>query len=156
MPFEISIVKPGPDGCLRREQTRRVKLSGPAGPLARHVLGMQPSEEAAWSLPGKELARQLAPAGEEAGSWGLFLASEGNALIHVEALLGRTGDFETEILLRGACLIEAGEALWKKSGREVAEALLLRGGRLTPAGSWAWAPPKMAIGGAILTPGGLA
>ncbi|MCX7713787.1 MAG: hypothetical protein N2035_09045 [Chthoniobacterales bacterium] len=152
MPFQIATQELTPEGFMRLDSHRRVKLSGSTGPLACYISSLRERSGTAWSLSGTELARQLVAREEEDLPWVLLFSASSSSLLLVATIVGLTGDYETEILLRGACLLPVEGGYWQRSGVEIAEALILRGGWLTPSASWAWAPPKMSLGGAIVNP----
>lgn len=117
---------------------RSLVLSGPAGPIARHVLALGSRAEEGWNLEGSQLAEFLAP--DLPGN--VYWITEQGPRCRVMRICGRSLREATELLVHLQPLTEQGEP----RGAQTAEALCLRGGYATPQASWAWAPPKMSIG----------
>lgn len=113
-------------------------LSGPSGPIAKHVLALGSTAEEGWKLEGRQLAEILSP--DVPGT--VYWITDAGPRCRVLRICGRSLRDATELLVQLQPLNDAGEP----RGAQTAEALCLRGGYATPHASWAWAPPKMSIG----------
>lgn len=155
MAFYITHAKPTPDGGWVFAEETKVRLAGPDGPLARHILGLPADSTGAWNLSSGEITAMLAvppPPGDEHP---LLLWDPGDPdcyPMRVVHFSGVSREFETELLVHME-ILEPVASYLRGTGRISNEALRLLGGRCTPKAKWTWAAPKMAIGSTIVGPG---
>jgi len=154
MAFFITNASPTPDGGWAFENKTKVRLTGPEGPLARHIMALA-GDSSEWNLNAAEITAILpcsAPSDQETP---LLLWDCGDPDCHpmrVVRFCGVSREFETELLVHMEILDGAGDH-FKGTGRLTNEALRLLGGRATPKARWVWAAPKMSIGSTVVGPG---
>ena len=154
MAFFITNASRTPDGGWAFENKTKVRLTGPEGPLATHIIGLPGNSTGEWNLDASEIAGILpcsAPSDEETP---LLLWDCGDPEcrpMRVVRFCGVSREFETELLVHMEILDHANGHL-KGTGRLTNEALRLLGGRVTPKARWVWAAPKMSIGSTVVGP----
>lgn len=154
MAFYLTNATPTADGGWIFNDETKVRLAGPEGPLARHILSLPAGSSGEWRLGSEEIIAQF-PHNEASGGTVLLLWESGEQGIHPMRVLGFSGvshEFETELLVHMEALEPAGSRL-RGTGRITHEALRLMGGRATPKARWIWTAPKMAIGSTIVGTG---
>lgn len=146
MSFKIALVSELAPGFFRCENTRPIRLGGPAGAIARHVLAL-PENQSEWILEGAQLARAACPEDcpADAQPWILWETPD-DPPARLCRIIGSSTEFRTELILQLEPLETAEDGAWHPCGRLTGEALALAGGRLTPNAKWTWTAPKMAIG----------
>ena len=148
MAFFIISATPMPDGGWAFEDKAKVRLTGPEGPLAAHIIGLPGNSSGEWNLDAGKIATLLQEAPPSEGKIPLLLWDSGvpdSVPQRVIRFCGVSREFDTELLVHMEILGDAGGYL-KGTGRHTNEALRLLGGRATPKARWIWAAPKMAIG----------
>ena len=154
MAFFITNASRTPDGGWAFASKTKVRLTGPDGPLATHIIGLPGNSTGEWNLDASEIAAILpcsAPSDEEIP---LLLWDCGDPEcrpMRVVRFCGVSREFETELLVHMEILDHANGYL-KGTGRLTNEALRLLGGRATPKARWVWAAPKMSIGSTVVGP----
>lgn len=154
MAFYLTHATPTSDGGWVFNDETKVRLAGPEGPLARHILNLPAGSNGEWNLSSTEITETLGntpPSGPETT---LLLWDSGEPDVHPMRVLHFSGvsrEFETELLVHMEALEPVGSHL-RGTGRITNEALRLTGGRLTPKASWIWTAPKMSIGSTIVGP----
>lgn len=154
MAFFITNASPTPDGGWAFESRTKVRLSGPEGPLARHITALPRTSTGEWYLNAAEIATLLpCPYTSDEGTPFLLWDSDNpdSHPMRVVHLCGVSREFETEVLVHMEILDETGDHV-KGTGRLTNEALRLLGGRATPRARWVWAAPKMSIGSMVVGP----
>ncbi len=153
MAFHITQATRAPEGGWIFEETEKVRLTGAAGPLARHIIGLEGSSDGKWTLSAAEIAKLLCQApSAEATPMLLWNGGEAAAVpMRVHHFCGVSREFETELLVHMEILEPATGGL-QGTGVLTNEALRLLGGRLTPKARWVWAAPKMSIGSTVVGP----
>lgn len=154
MAFYLARATTTADGGWMFEDEIKIRLAGPAGPLAQLILNLPADSDGAWNLGAGEITSTWSgpPAGE--GQSILLLWDSGSdeiAPMRVLHFSGMSREFETELLVHMEILAPKGAAL-HSTGRVSNESLRLTGGRATPKARWIWAAPKMAIGSTIVGP----
>ncbi len=154
MAFYLTNATPTADGGWVFNDETKVRLAGPEGPLARHILNLQTGSNGEWNLSSTEVTTLL-PVSKPSGSeTTLLLWDSGESDVHPMRVLHFSGvsrEFETELLVHMEVLEPVGSHL-RGTGRITNEALRLTGGRLTPKARWIWTAPKMSIGSTIVGP----
>jgi hypothetical protein len=154
MAFYITHAKTTPDGGWLFADEIKVRMAGPAGPLARHILSLPAESNGEWHLNAAELSKLLPVPHSSGGELPLLLWDSGESDCHPMRVLHFSGvsrEFETELLVHME-ILEPMASHMRGTGRITNEALRLLGGRLTPKAKWLWAPLKMSIGSAIVGP----
>jgi hypothetical protein len=154
MAFYLTHATPTPDaGWVFNDETK-VRLAGPEGPLARHILSLPGDSNGEWNLSSGELIALLPPAPHSGPETPLLLWDSGEPDTYPMRVLHFSGvsrEFETELLVHME-LLEPVNSHLRGTGRVTNEALRLMGGRLTPKARWVWSAPKMSIGSTIVGP----
>lgn len=154
MAFFITNASRTPDGGWAFESKTKVRLTGPEGPLATHIIGLADNPTGAWNLNASEITAKLpcsAPSDQETSLLIWDCGEPGSLPMRVVRFCGVSREFETELLVHMEILESAGDHL-KGTGRLTNEALRLLGGRATPKARWVWAAPKMSIGSTVVGP----
>lgn len=155
MAFYITHAKPTPDGGWVFAEETKVRLAGPDGPMARHILGLPADSTGEWNLSSAEIAAMLPVSQPPDHEQPLLLWDPGepdSSPMRVVHFSGISREFETELLVHME-ILEPVASYLRGTGRICNEALRLQGGRLTPKAKWTWAAPKMSIGSTIVGPG---
>lgn len=155
MAFFITTASPTPDGGWAFENKTKVRLTGPEGPLARHITGLPRDCTGEWNLNAAEITAMLPCAAPSDRESPLLFWDNGDTdsiPMRVVRFCGVSREFETELLVHMEILHGAGDHV-KGTGRLTNEALRLLGGRATPKARWVWAAPKMSIGSTVVGPG---
>ena len=154
MAFYLTHATPTADGGWVFNDETKVRLAGPEGPLARHILNLPAGSNGEWNLSSEEITAML-PVSKPSGSETTMLlwdsGEEEHYPMRVLHFSGVSREFETELLVHMEVLEPAGSYL-RGTGRITNEALRLTGGCLTPKARWIWTAPKMSIGSAIVGP----
>lgn len=147
MSFSIARIEEKSPGQFQILETRKARLGGPEGPIAKHVLAQAQPD---WSLEGPALARSLAPEEwADATLWLIWQAPE-EPPYRVSHIPGVSSEFSTDLMVQLE-LLEAGpDNTYRPLGKLTGEALSLSGGRITPKAKWTWTAPKMSIGSTTL------
>lgn len=150
MAFLLALTTRKESESLRITEAQKIRLGGPDGPIARHVLALPP-EISEWSIDAKQLARELKPAGWPDDGAVLLWDSGSSPFLPmlVARICGVSSEFDTELIVHLEVLTSEGDT-FQPISRLASEALRLTGGKLTPQAKWWWAPPKMSIGSAIV------
>lgn len=154
MAFFITHATPTTDGGWVFVEETKVRLAGPDGPLARHILALPADSNGEWSLSPVELSEMLpvSPPSAEEQPMLLWESGETDSLpMRVLHLTGVSREFETEMLVHME-ILEPLAGYLRGTGRISNETLRLLGGRLTPKARWVWATPKMPIASTIVGP----
>lgn len=154
MAFYLTHATPTPNGGWVFNDETKVRLAGPDGPLARHILSLPGNSNGEWSLASGEIIALLPASPASGEETTLLLWDSGEPESHPSRVLHFSGisrEFETELLVHMELLEPVGSVL-RGTGRVTNEALRLTGGRLTPKGKWIWSAPKMSIGSTIVGP----
>lgn len=150
MAFLLALTTRKESGSLRIAQTHKIRLGGPDGPIARHVLALPP-EVSEWDLPAQQLARELKPA--EWPDDGVVLLWDSGSTPFLPMLVARvcgvSTESDTELIVHLEVLTSE-EDTFQPISRLTSEALRLTGGKLTPKAKWWWSPPKISIGRAVI------
>jgi hypothetical protein len=147
MSFALARIEEKPDGTFALLEKSKVRLGGPDGPIARHVLAQTQAE---WALDGTELAVVLRPPDwGEAPVWLIWQAPE-ESPSRVQRIPGVSSEFSTDLMVQLEILQPTDEGTFRPLGKLTGEALSLTGGLLTPKAKWVWTAPKMAIGSTTL------
>ncbi len=147
MSFALACIESPGVETIRIMATRKVRLGGPEGPLARHILSLK---EPNWQWDGTDLAQSLCPV-----EWGespvwLIWETEDENPRKIHTVSGVSMEFSTDVVLQMELLEKVGDDSYQPLGKFVGEALGLSGGRLTPKAKWTWGTPKMMIGSVTL------
>jgi hypothetical protein len=154
MAFYLTHATTTPDGGWLFADEIKVRLAGPGGPLARHVLALPPESKGEWNLSAAEIIPMLGTSPSSGREQPLLLWDPGlpdACLSRVVHFSGVSREFETELLVHLE-ILEHVSCYFRGTGRITNEALRLLGGRLTPNARWVWAAPKMSIGSTIVGP----
>lgn len=154
MAFFISNASATPDGGWIFSDKTKVRLTGPEGPLARHILSLPASATGEWNFTAPEIIAMLpcTAATDEETPLLLWDSGEPDAPpLRIIRFCGVSREFDTELLVHMEILDGSGPHP-KGTGRITNEALRLLGGRATPKARWIWAAPKMSIGSTIVGP----
>ncbi len=154
MAFYLTHAKTTPEGGWLFAEETKVRVGGPEGPLARHILSLPPESDGVWSLSCAELALMLPVSPATGDEHPLLLWESGDpdsVPMRVVHFSGVSDEFETELLVHMEVL-EPVAAHLRGTGRITTEALRLLGGRMTPKAKWLWAAPKMSIGSTTVGP----
>lgn len=150
MAFLLALTARKESGSLRIDQAQKIRLGGPDGPIARHVLALPP-EVSEWNLQAQQLARELKPA--EWPDDGVVLLWDSGSTpflpMLVVRLCGVSTKFDTELIVHLEVLTSEGDT-FQPISRLTSEALRLTGGKSTPKAKWWWSPPKMSIGSVVV------
>lgn len=131
-----------------------IRLAGPDGPLARHILALPEGSSGEWNLSSSEIAAMLPCSPPADNEQPLLLWDSGEpdgCPMRVLHFSGVSREFETELLVHME-ILEPFSGHLRSTGRISNEALRLLGGRLTPNARWIWAAPKMSIGSTVVGP----
>jgi len=154
MAFYLTHAQPTADGGWTIEAETKVRLAGPNGPLAQHILNLPANSNGEWCLGEADILAMLPNSEENAGETRILLWDSGDPDAHPMRVLHFSGisqPFVTTLLVHMELLEPAGTSI-RGTGRVTNEALQLIGGFLTPKAKWCWAAPKMAIGSTIVGP----
>jgi hypothetical protein len=151
MGFFLGSVKESAAGGWTLLGRAPVRLAGPEGPLARHVLGLGEESDGTWQLSGEEIIQRLAVApGDEGKPLLMWDPGDPEALPQrVVSIAGVSAAWETELLVQMEVLSDV-EGRLVPTGRKCGEALRITGGLQTPRATWRWTAPKMGIGSTTL------
>lgn len=145
MSFYLARLEETSPGAYALAETRKIRLGGPDGPIARHVLSLS-NEKGDWVFQGAELAEVLRPSEwENAPVWLVWRAPD-EPPYRVSCIPGVSSEFTTEVMVQMEVLESTDGTSWRPVGKFTGEALRLTGGRMTPRAKWTWAAPKMIIG----------
>ena len=154
MAFFITNAARTPDGGWAFAHQTKVRLTGPEGPLARHIITLPGRSTVEWSIEAAEIAVMLqcsAPSDQESQLL-LWDSGDPDSLpMRVVRFCGVSREFETELLVHME-ILKGTRSHVQGSGRLTNEALRLVGGRATPKARWTWAAPKMSSGSTIVGP----
>lgn len=154
MAFYLTHATPTADGGWVFNDETKVRLAGPDGPLAQHILNLPAGSSGEWNLNSTDITAMLpgcAPSDLETPLL-IWDCGEPDSLpMRVIRFCGVSREFETELLVHMEILEAVGSHL-KGNGRLTNEALRLLGGRATPKARWMWAAPKMSIGSTVVGP----
>ena len=154
MAFFITHATSTPNGGWVFTDETKIRLAGPDGPLARHILNLPQESNGEWNLSTAEITALLpcSPPAEDGQPLLLWDSGEPDGWpMRVLHFSGVSREFETELLVHMEVL-EPFSGHLRGTGRISNEALRLLGGRITPKARWVWAAPKMSIGSAIVGP----
>ncbi|GAA5481832.1 hypothetical protein [Haloferula sargassicola] len=154
MAFYLTQATALPDGMWQPGELTKVRLAGPDGPIARHIMDMPDTPNGEWNLEAADLIAAVRRGSPAEGKTELLLWDAGDpdtCPSRVIRICGISREFDTELLVHMEVLKKNGEGL-KPTGCNSGEALRLLGGRVTPKAKWLWAAPKMSIGSTIVGP----
>lgn len=154
MAFYLTHAHPTPEGGWTFNDETKIRLAGPGGPLARHILSLPDDSNGEWILGESDILAMLPTSSTTNEETAMLLWESGDPDTHPMRVIHFSGisqGFETELLVHMELLAPAGTSM-RGTGRITNESLRLIGGRLTPKAKWIWATPKMAIGSTIIGP----
>lgn len=154
MAFFITNATRTPNGGWAFDHRTKVRLTGPDGPLAKHIVGLPGHSTGEWNLNALEIAALLPGSEPSDAEVPLVLWDCGDpecCPLRVIRFCGVSREFETELLVHME-ILDFDNGHLKGTGRLTNEALRLLGGRATPRARWVWAAPKMSIGSTVVGP----
>jgi|GEM_PF-5300638 len=144
MAFFITNAARTPDGGWAFTNKTKVRLTGPEGPLAQHILELPRSTHGQWNLDASEITAILpcsTPSDQETPLL-LWDSNDPSYLpTRVVRFCGVSREFETELLVHMEILESVGDHV-KGTRRQIHEALRLLGGYVTPQARWVLGAPQ--------------